>query len=251
VFSLPTTIDNGATALFLDIDGTLLDIRDRPEEVAASDELVSLLDALSKQLGGALSLISGRSVADIDRVFAPVRFPAAGSHGAEIRLHPQDDVATTTVKLPDDVTSELVEFAASHDGLLLEHKLGGASLHYRMAPDLEEGCRRLMNDLMVRLGRDFRLIPGKMVFELAPLGHNKGQAIAAMMEREPFTGRRPVFVGDDVTDEDGFHVVNEMEGVSVRVGENRDSAAACTLESVAAVRHWLETKVNHTSDQAE
>lgn len=248
MLSLPTKIDPATIALFLDIDGTLLDIRDRPEEVAASDDLIRLLDTLSEQLGGALSLISGRSIDDIDRVFAPYTFPAAGSHGAEIRLHPQDEVDTASAKLPDEVMGELVEFAASHDGLLLEHKLGGASLHYRMAPHLEEECRQLMDDLMVRVGQDFRLIPGKMVFELAPLTHNKGQAIAAMMEHEPFAGRRPVFLGDDVTDEDGFRVVNEMQGVSVRVGAGRNSAATCTLGSVAAVRRWLETIMNHTSD---
>lgn len=249
--TLPTTFDDAAIALFLDIDGTLLDIRDRPDEVAASDDLVGLLDALSRQLGGALSLISGRSIGDIDRVFAPAKFPAAGSHGAEIRLHPQDEVETARAKLPDDVMTELVDFAASHDGLLLERKLAGASLHYRMAPHLEQRCRRLMDDLMARAGQDFRLIPGKMVFEIAPQSHHKGQAIAAMMEREPFAGRRPVFVGDDVTDEDGFRIVNEMQGVSVRVGDDPGSAAECTLESVAAVRRWLETIVNQTSNQAK
>ena len=245
--TLPTTIDTAATALFLDIDGTLLDIRDRPDDVAASEDLLQMLDALSARLGGALSLISGRSIADIDRVFAPARFPAAGSHGAEVRLHPQDEVETATATLPDDVVLELADFAAAHEGLLLEHKLGGASLHYRMAPELLEPCRRLVDGLMDRVGQDFRLIPGKMVFELAPRSHNKGQAIAAMMEREPFAGRRPVFVGDDVTDEDGFRAVNDMQGVSIRVGEDRNSAATFMLDDVAAVRRWLATLIDHTS----
>ncbi len=245
---LPTTTDTAATALFLDIDGTLLDLRDRPDDVAAGDDLIRMLNTLSDRLGGALSLISGRSIADIDRVFAPARFPAAGSHGAEIRLHPQDEVEIAAASLPDDVMTELAEFAAAHDGLLLERKLGGASLHYRMAPELLEQCRRLVDDLMVRVGQDFRLIPGKMVFELAPRSHDKGQAIAAMMEREPFAGRRPVFVGDDVTDEDGFRAVNDMQGVSIRVGEDRTSAATFMLDDVAAVRRWLETLLDHTSD---
>jgi trehalose 6-phosphate phosphatase len=248
VNSLPTTIDFAATALFLDIDGTLLELRDRPEEVAANDGLIALLEALSARLDGALSLVSGRSIDDIDRVFAPVKFPAAGSHGAEIRLHPQDEIETANAQLPDDVMSELVDFAASHDGLLLEHKLGGASLHYRMAPHLEEPSRRLMDDFMARVGQEFRLIPGKMVFELAPHSHNKGQAIAAMMEHDPFAGRRPVFAGDDVTDEDGFRTVNDLQGVSIRVGDDQGSAATCTLDSVAAVRRWLETIMNHETD---
>lgn len=238
--SLPTTIDHASLALFLDIDGTLLEIRDRPEEVAAGSDLIGLLGQLSDSLDGALSLISGRSVAEIDRIFAPARFPAAGSHGAEVRLHPGDEVETTTAQLPEQVMAALIDFAASQEGLLLERKSGGASLHYRMAPHAESACRALVDELMDGLERDFRLIPGKMVFELAPRGYSKGKAIAAMMGREPFAGRQPVFVGDDVTDEDGFRVVNAMQGISVRVGENNDSAAAHTLDSVAAVRTWLE-----------
>ena len=238
---LPTTIDRARTALFLDVDGTLLEIRDRPEEVAASRDLVVMLERLSTGLDGALSLVSGRPITDIDRIFAPARFPAAGAHGAEIRLHPEDEVETTTTSLPDSIMAALVEFAGSHEGLLLEKKRGGASLHYRMAPDLERQCRALVDTLMDEIGNDFRLIPGKMVFELAPRGHNKGEAIVAMMKRSPFDGRRPVFVGDDVTDEDGFVAVNRMDGISVRVGNNQDSAAAFTLDSVAAVRRWLES----------
>ena len=239
--SLPTTIDTDDSALFLDVDGTLLEIRDRPEEVCAETGLVELLDTLSSRVDGALSLISGRSIAEIDRIFAPVKFPAAGSHGAELRLHPSDDVDFRSEALPDGILSRLAAFAASHDGLLLERKSGGASLHYRMAPELEARCRRLVEELMIEIEQEFRLIPGKMVFELAPRGHNKGKAIAAMMNRKPFAGRRPVFVGDDVTDEDGFRTVNAMGGVSVRVGEDRDSAAAFTLGSVADVRRWLES----------
>ncbi len=110
-----------------------------------------------------------------------------------------------------------------------------------MAPQLEKRCRELIDGLQSEIGREFRVIPGKMVFELAPRGHNKGKAIDAMMQREPFAGRRPVFVGDDVTDEDGFHAVNAMRGISVRVGEDRDSAAAYSLGSVAAVQDWLES----------
>jgi len=241
VVHLPTKIDPVDTALFLDVDGTLLDIRDRPEEVVADDHLIHLLDTLSARLGGALSLVSGRSIAQIDRIFAPFRFPAAGAHGAELRTDPEDEVHGATERLPEPVVSALTEFARLHEGLLLENKNGGASLHYRMAPQLEFRCRQLMDELMVQIGQEFRLIPGKMVLELAPRGHNKGEAITAMMNRRPFAGRRPVFVGDDVTDEDGFRTVNAMHGISVRVGECRDSLATYTLGSVASVRQWLES----------
>ena len=238
---LPIAIDVASAALFLDVDGTLLEIRDRPESVSADSGLIELLDTLSSRVDGALSLVSGRSIADIDRIFAPAKFPAAGSHGAELRVHPSDDVDIATTALPTGVLSRLSKFSASHEGLLLERKSGGASLHYRMAPELKAQCRQLIDELMNEIGQEFRLIPGKMVFELAPRGHNKGKAIAAMMNRKPFVGRRPVFVGDDVTDEDGFRTVNALRGVSVRVGEHRDSAAAYSLGSVADVRHWLES----------
>jgi trehalose 6-phosphate phosphatase len=243
VHSPPKTIEPHATALFLDVDGTLLELRDRPQEVDADDELIDLLGRLSMRLDGALSLISGRSIAEIDRIFAPAHFPAAGSHGAEVRLHPDDEVDVTTTQLPEPVMAALDEFARTHDGLLLERKNGGASLHYRMAPEFEAECRQLVDELLAGIEQEFRLIPGKMVFELAPRGHNKGNAITAMMDRKPFAGRRPVFVGDDVTDEDGFRAVNLLHGISVRVGEDRDSAAACSLASVAAVRQWLESMV--------
>jgi trehalose 6-phosphate phosphatase len=241
VHSLPTSIDTARTALFLDVDGTLLEIRDRPEEVVADAGLIALLDRLSSAFGGALSLISGRSIAQIDRIFAPVKFPAAGSHGAELRLHPDDDISGATRGLPAAVMARLSVLAEAHEGLLLEQKDGGASLHYRMAPDLEAQCRQLIDELMAEVGHEFRLIPGKMVFELAPRSHDKGKAIATMMNREPFIGRQPVFVGDDVTDEDGFRAVNTMHGISVRVGEENDSEADHTLDSVADVRQWLES----------
>ena len=152
--SPPTSIDTALTALFLDVDGTLLEIRDRPEEVVADTDLIRLLDALSRRLDGALSLVSGRSVAEIDRIFTPVLFPAAGAHGAEIRLHPQDEVAGSTSHLPGSVVAALEEFAQAHDGLLLEHKNGGVSLHYRMAAQLEAPCRELVEGLMTQIEQE-------------------------------------------------------------------------------------------------
>ncbi len=248
--SLPKKLDLAATALFLDVDGTLLEIRERPEDVVADVDLISLLQALSAAVNGALSLISGRPVAEIDRIFAPARFAAAGSHGAEIRLRPQDEVAITATLLPAGALAALTEFADAHDGVLVEHKRSGASLHYRMAPHLEARCRSLVDELMEALEADFRLIAGKMVFEIAPRAHDKGAAIRTMLEHAPFLHRRPVFVGDDVTDEDGFRSVNGMRGTSIRVGRERDTAAAYTLEDVAAVRRWLSSLMEQDSRQA-
>ncbi len=149
--------------------------------------------------------------------------------------------------MPTEALAALTVFADAHEGVIVEHKRSGASLHYRMAPQLEARCRALVDELMQSLEPDFRLIAGKMVFEMAPRAHDKGAAIRAMLEHAPFLHRQPVFVGDDVTDEDGFRSVNAMRGTSIRVGRDRDTAATCTLEDVAAVRRWLSSLMEQDS----
>ena len=235
----PDNLEPSNLALFLDVDGTLLDIEDHPADVHADQDLITLLERLSRGLDGALSLISGRSVADIDRIFAPAKFAAAGGHGAELRLHPDDPVSSTKWSLPASILERIREFAANSPGLLLEEKRGGVSLHYRRAPELEEQCTKFVQGLLPEIEQDFRLIAGKMVFEFAPREHHKGAAISGMMQRDPFTRRRAVFVGDDVTDEDGFRAVNALGGIAIRVGDCRGSEAEYSLPDVGAVHRWL------------
>ena len=239
----PANLDPNAVALFLDVDGTLLEIQDRPSDVRADAALIETLEACFARLNGALALISGRTVAEIDRIFAPAEFPVAGAHGAERRVHRGRMVVVADAPLPDNVMQQLEAFAAGNDGLLLEHKSGGASLHYRRAPQLEAECRRFIMQTTAELGKGFRLIAGKMVFEIAQATHDKGAAILHFLDEAPFAGRLPVFVGDDVTDEDGFRAVNEMAGISIRVGGNEDSAARYCLQDVAAVLPWLGNAV--------
>jgi trehalose 6-phosphate phosphatase len=243
----PDNLEPSRLALFLDVDGTLLDIEDHPAGVRAEPSLVALLTHLSEGLGGALSLISGRPVADLDRMFGGTRFAAAGGHGAELRLHPDDTVTATDWSLPAAVLRRIRAFAGSDPGLLLEEKRGGVSLHYRRAPHLEEQCTEFVHQLLPELEQDFRLIAGKMVFEFAPKEHHKGAAITDMMQHEPFAGRRAVFVGDDVTDEDGFRAVNTLDGITIRVGGGRASEANYALSDVAAVRRWLESIARRVS----
>lgn len=235
----PDNLDPSRLALFLDVDGTLLDIEDHPSGVKADPSLVTLLKRLSDGVCGALSLISGRSVADLDRIFAGTRFAAAGGHGAELRLHPDDPVTSTQWSLPASILEQIRAFAGADPALLLEEKRGGVSLHYRRAPELRQQCTEFVNRLLPELQQDFRLIAGKMVFEFAPAEHNKGAAIGEMMHRHPFAGRNPVFVGDDVTDEDGFRAVNTLEGITIRVGGDLGSEATYSLPDVAAVHRWL------------
>ncbi len=234
----PDDFGSDVPAMFLDVDGTLVDIKSHPGDVRAEAALIDLLVDLAGHLDGALSLISGRSIAEIDRIFAPVHFPCAGSHGAELRLR-GNDVIVAQAEFPDEILRRARAFADTHDGLLVEKKSAGLALHYRRAPRLETSCRELVADLMRELGPEFRLIDGKMVLEIAPRDHHKGEAIREMLQHRPFLGRRPVFVGDDVTDEDGFCIVNDLGGLSVRVGQGNDTAAKFALDSVDDVRGWL------------
>lgn len=235
----PQDLDPDNVALFLDVDGTLLEIRDHPADVSADGELVDLLKQCLERLDGAMALISGRSVSEIDRIFASADFPVAGAHGSELRRHDGKVISADSQALPEPAVARLEALVARHDGLLLEHKEGGVSLHYRRAPALEQECRRAVEEVLAGLGDSFRLIAGKMVFEIAPAAHDKGAAIRAFLEQPPFAGRVPVFLGDDVTDEDGFRAVNELGGLSIRVGDIDQSEAQYCLAGIAAVRPWL------------
>ncbi len=235
----PGPINTLHCALFLDVDGTLLGIESHPDRVVADAALRELLDRLSLQTGGALALVSGRTLAALDRIFAPLVLPAAGAHGSELRASRDGAHSGVSHVLPAGVFAALEDFAAAHDGLVLEPKPGGASLHYRRAPELEHECRRLLHTLMDGLWSGHRLIDGKMVLELVPAGASKGDAIRTLMHEVPFAGRRPVFIGDDTTDEDGFNVVNAMGGTSIRVGALDGSAALYAFDNVAEVREWL------------
>jgi len=239
----PDNLDPSAVALFLDVDGTLLDIRDRPSDVRADAELIGVLQACFARLGGAMSLVSGRTVAEIDRIFAPAVFPVAGAHGAELRFDDARAIVVADGSLPRRAARRLQTFANAHDGVLVEYKRGGASLHYRRAPQLEARCRELVTQIMDELGDAYRLIAGKMVFEIAPSANDKGIAIRRFLDEVPFAGRVPVFLGDDVTDEDGFRAVNEMAGISIRIGGNEHGVARYQLPDVAAVRPWLNQAV--------
>jgi len=227
-------------ALFLDVDGTLLEIMQHPDDVQAEPGLTQLLAAASRSLGGALALVSGRSIASLDRIFVPLCLPAAGLHGLERRD------ARGRVHYPAGYADrigaarrELLDFVQSEPGLLLEDKGAALALHYRNAPALEDACRRRMQSARAVAGEDFHVQHGKMVLELKPTGEDKGTAVTAFMAEPPFAGRQPVFIGDDVTDEDGFRAVNAIGGLSIRVGQSADSAARLVVADVPEILAWL------------
>lgn len=235
----PDKLSFSNVALFLDVDGTLLEIANHPQDVAADAELVDRLEHISTVLDGAIALISGRSIVELDRVFSGMHFAAAGEHGAEMRLKHASLPRQSIPDLPGTCLSDAERFASENEGVVLEKKAAGLSLHYRQAPQAEAAARALVDSIMAGIGTEFRLIEGKMVLEIAPQSHNKGEAVRKFLENEPFRNRQPVFVGDDVTDEDGFRAVNDLGGISIRVGQRPDSEAAYVLANVSDVHLWL------------
>jgi trehalose 6-phosphate phosphatase len=228
-------------ALFLDVDGTLLEIESHPDDVRAGPLLKHLLELASGALGGALALVSGRAIASLDRIFSPLVLPAAGLHGLERRgadglVHYPAGFASRMA----EARAGLIRFVETHAGLLLEDKGAALALHFRNSPSHEGAAREAMDRARRTLGDDFHVQHGKMVLELKPTGEDKGTAIAAFMGEPPFAGRTPVFIGDDVTDEDGFAVVNRLGGISARVGPAVETEAALALPDVGEVIRTLE-----------
>jgi trehalose 6-phosphate phosphatase len=227
-------------ALFLDLDGTLLEIADHPRLAVASARLRSLLPALPGIADGAVAVISGRPLEEVDRILAPHAFVAAGVHGLERRdASGRRRSAAVPEHLPADVRECVGRFAARHAGVLLEDKALSLAVHYRARPELEPAIHTFAAELQQRLPEHVEVLLGKKVLEIKPSVMNKGDAIRAFMQEPPFAGRCPVFVGDDVTDEAGFAAVNALEGISIKVGAGA-TAAAWRLADVGAVLGWLE-----------
>jgi trehalose 6-phosphate phosphatase len=227
-------------AIFLDFDGTLVEITSRPDHVALPPRLQDMLRRLTVRCGGALALVSGRRIAELDRFLKPLRLPAAGVHGLERRRADGRRVRRATPRWMAAVLPELDTFAHAHPGVLVEKKRLSVAVHYRGAPAARPAVDALVDRVAGELGRRVRAEHGKMVAELRPAGHDKGSAIAAFMTEAPFHGRRPVCLGDDLTDEAGFAVANRMGGLSIHVGHRTDTAATWTLPDVTAVHAWLE-----------
>jgi trehalose 6-phosphate phosphatase len=226
-------------AFFLDFDGTLIELAASPDAVVVPDSLKHLLAALADLSGGAVAIVSGRSIESIDALLAPLVLPVAGLHGAEWR-DVQGAVTRTFVADPrlGQMEQSLAEVVAAHPGLLLETKAASLALHYRNAPDQEEVARLAVERLIAQHAEDYVLQVGKMVFEIKPAGVDKGRAIATLLATPPFLGRTPCFAGDDVTDEAGFAAVNALGGLSIKVGEGQTSAMT-RLDSVVRLHAWL------------
>lgn len=234
--SLPRLL--GEAAFFIDFDGTLVPIAERPSEVSVARSVLSLLQDLSARSAGAVAVITGRTLESADSFLAPLKLPIAAEHGFVRRdalggMHlvsqGKEEVAVAVARLQPLVHA--------NPGLLLERKTSSAALHYRQRPELAVLCKRAAEESLADLS-NLALLPGKMVLEIRPKGTTKGTAVAAFLKEPPFAGRLPVCAGDDLTDEDAFAVVNARDGISIKIGEGETVAKYRTgRESFIA---WLE-----------
>jgi trehalose 6-phosphate phosphatase len=234
----PVDLIRGAS-LFLDFDGTLVDIADRPDGVIVEDRLRRALSALDQALPGRLAIVTGRPLDEVADLLGIDGISFGGSHGAEMQWPDGRRLEAVPPAWLSPTISRLETFSRDRAGVLVEAKPFGVALHYRQAPDEERACRRFAESLAET--SDIHLLNGKMVVELRVPGIDKGAAIQAFMAEAPMAGTRPIMFGDDVTDEAGFIMAGSLGGTGVLVGEDRPSAARYRLPSVARTLAWLES----------
>lgn len=224
-------------AWFLDIDGTLLDIAPTPSAVTVPPPVPALLQALRARFGGAVALISGRALADIDGLIGWLGLPAAGQHGAELR--PPDGEPTRRPPALDTLVRAFTALAAVHRGLIVEDKGASLAIHYRLSPASEPAIRALLRQHQALLADDLEVLDSKLAIDVKPRGIGKGRAVDSFMQAPPFRGRRPLFVGDDTTDRDGFAAALRHGGDALQVGPRASDLAPWFLPSPASLRAWL------------
>ncbi len=230
----------------MDVDGTLVEIADAPDQVVASPRMVATVGALAKALGGAVALVSGRPLAELDALLAPLRLPSAGLHGLESR-GPSGEIVRAEKEAArlDKIRQEVRAFAKVHPGVAVEDKQLAIALHYRGAPEVGPAVMALATDLVNNHDGGLGLVPGKMVVEIKAKSANKGIVVQTFMKQSPFNGRVPVFIGDDYTDEDGFRAANALGGLSIRVGPPPPGVAQTEAQwecaSVTELVTWLES----------
>ncbi|MGY3584130.1 trehalose 6-phosphate phosphatase [Bradyrhizobium sp. USDA 4341] len=237
------------TAVLLDIDGTLLDFAPTPREVWVPPELSTTLKQLHERTGGALALVSGRSLNDIDLIFAPEQFPAVGGHGAEMRLQPDSEaVAAHAPPLDKELKRRLAAIAKLSPGILLEDKGYSLALHYRLAPQAERAIYEAVSLIRAELpNAPIEVLPGKSVCEIKHSGFTKATGVQELMMHEPFKGRRPFFIGDDVTDETVFAIMPDFNGLAFSVGR-RATGVAGHFDAPSDVREFLAQLLDDDRD---
>jgi trehalose 6-phosphate phosphatase len=225
------------TAFLLDIDGTILDFAPTPSAVEVPPRLCATLEKLLARAGGALALVSGRQLADIDRIFAPLRLPAIGGHGAEIRRTPNSPATHPPLSVDTELKEQLIR--AAGEGIVIEDKGYSLALHYRLAPERGVALRKAVLDLVTEHpDSGVEVLPGKWVIEIKPERFTKGTGIRYLMNEPPFRGRTPLFIGDDLTDEAAFAVLPQFSGIGYSVGREFKGASG-VFKDADEVRDWL------------
>jgi trehalose 6-phosphate phosphatase len=237
----PPLLDD-ACALFLDVDGTLIDFAEHPDQVSLLPEVREVVERISARLAGALALVSGRPLQQLDRLFAPLLLPAAGLHGHDLRTH-ADIVAETESVTPapaglQRLQRRAAQLAQQHPGVLVEDKGSSLALHWRAHPQAGAAVLDFAH-AQIDAMPGYRLQPGNHVVEFVPLGSDKGSAIEHLLGMPAFRNRTPVFIGDDLTDEHGFATVNRLGGWSILVGNRARTHARYALADTRAVHAWL------------
>src|SRR5215470_8405307 len=237
------------TAILLDIDGTLLDLMPTPREVWVPPGLSKTLNRLVQRTNGALALVSGRSLNDIDLIFAPDQFPAVGGHGAEMRIDPDAEAAAAHAPPMDkELKRRLAAIAKLSPGILLEDKGYSLALHYRLAPHAEKAIYAAVSLIRADLpNAPIEVLPGKCVCEIKHSGFTKATGVRELMTREPFKGRKPLFIGDDVTDESVFAILPDFDGVGFSVGR-RARGVAGHFDAPSDVREFLARLLDDERD---
>lgn len=233
-------------ALFLDIDGTLIDLADTPDAIIVPPALPGHLNAISERLGGALALVTGRALPYADRLFQPYRFPIAGLHGSERRAADGTIQRLAATAAFDEVKQSLQAASGEWPGVLIEDKGAAIAAHYRQAPEWRDTVEKAMEFYLLQAGTDFTLQRGKMVFEIRPARADKGEAVRAYLDEPPFRGRRPITIGDDITDEAMFRTANSLGGRSIRISETAGGTEArTTIASTSLLRETLSRLATH------
>ncbi|HEX4157073.1 MAG TPA: trehalose-phosphatase [Rhizomicrobium sp.] len=228
----------GSDALLLDVDGTIIDIAPTPEAVHVPQSLIHTLRCLQHETGGAIALVSGRKLATLDSLFAPLALAAIGCHGAEWRLQPGHPVEFRARPLPPEIRQTLFSVIAGAPQVRIEDKDYTLAFHYRSAPEVGPELEARLDRAILPFATELRLLRGKCVLEVKPRGFDKGEVIRALMQHPPFAGRRPVFLGDDTTDQDAFTALRELDGIGISIGRPM-ADAEFMLPDPQAARDWL------------
>jgi len=237
--ALNASADPARLAIFTDFDGTLVDLAETPQDIEIATDLSERIQRTMADLDSAFAVITGRPITDIDRFLAPLTLPIAGAHGTERRradgsLEAPDQ---NLIEQIDAIENSLLPLVAAHPELLIERKPGTLALHFRQAPQLENACRIALHEA-IQDTENFGILEGKMVLEARPNGVDKGKALRAFMAEEPFAGRTPIFIGDDVTDEDAFAAAQDLGGVGIKLGQG-ETIAKMRIADVQSVHALL------------